>query len=135
MLTKSLQQCRACRLTWFPQGGAAAGCPACGGTDVGGTLELFHAGLALIFLGLVGWFFRHGPINGPALIAAPPAVQTRPVAAAVERGGQVYPPAKKSQVYVPARKNQVYVSSKKIKSSKLKRRPKKAKTRSKHVQR
>ena len=56
MLTKSLLQCRACRLTWFPTGGAGAACPACGGTRVGGTLELFHVGIALIALGAIGIF-------------------------------------------------------------------------------
>ena len=126
MLTQSLLQCRACRLTWFPQAGTAAGCPACGGTDIGGTLELFHAGIALILFGLIGWFLRHGPLSeGPATAVAALG-PTKPATASVDRG---------SQVSAPARKNQVYVSSKKIKSSKVKRRPKKAKTRSKHVQR
>jgi len=116
MLTRSLLQCRACRLTWFPQRGSGAACPACGGTKLGGTFELFHAGIALIALGII---------------------QAKPLTANVERNNQVSVPARKSQVYVPARKNQVLVSSKKIKSNKIKvkRRPKKAKTRSKHVQR
>jgi hypothetical protein len=118
MFTKSLRQCHACRLTWFPQGGAAS-CPACGGTKIGGTLELFHAGLALIALGAVGWLFRHGPLSEPGT-APPPAVAH---AAQLTES--------------PERRNDVYVASKKIKTDKVKvkRRQKKAKTRSKHVQR
>ncbi len=119
MLTQSLLQCHACRLTWFPQGGAAA-CPACGGTKVGGTLELFHAGLALIALGLIGWFFRHGPLSEHAAAPAPAVVQTKQqLPQSVDQGSHLS------------------VSSRKIKSNKvkLKRRQKKAKTRSKHVQR
>ena len=117
-------------MTWFPQAGTAAGCPACGGTDVGGTLELFHAGIALILFGLIGWFLRHGPLSeSPTSVAG--LVPTKPAIASVDRGSQVSTPARVS----PARKNQIYVSSKKIKSSKVKRRPKKAKTRRKHVQR
>src|SRR5437763_11743372 len=137
MLTRSLQQCRACRLTWFPQGGSGAACPACGGTKIGGTLELFHAGIALIALGLIGWFLRHGPLGEQFRTTVPSIIETKQPTANVERTSSVYVPARKSQVYVPARKNQVLVSSKKIKSNKLKvkRRPKKAKTRSKHVQR
>ena len=137
MLTRSLQQCRACRLTWFPQGGSGAACPACGGTKIGGTLELFHAGIALIALGLIGWFLRHGPLGEQFGTTLPAIIQAKRLTANVERNNQVSVPARKSQVYVPARKNQVLVSSKKIKSTKVKvkRRPKKAKTRSKHVQR
>jgi len=118
MLTKSLVQCHACRLTWFPQGGAAA-CPACGGTKLGGTLELFHAGLALIALGLIGWFFRHGPLSEHAVAPAPAVVQTKQLTPGVDQGSQAS------------------LSSRKIKSNKVKvkRRHKKAKTRSKHVQR
>ena len=137
MLTRSLLQCRACRLTWFPQRGSAAACPACGGTKVGGTFELFHAGIALIVLGLMGWFLRHGPLGEQFRMTIPAIIETRQPAANVERTTQVYVPPKKSQVYVPARKSQVLVSSKKIKSTKVKvkRRQKKAKTRSKYVQR
>jgi hypothetical protein len=137
MLMRSLLQCRACRLTWFPQGGAAAACPACGGTKVGGTLELFHAGVALIVFGLIGWFLRHGAIAGLPGMTLPTVAETKQPAVTVERSNLVSAPPKKSQVYVPARKNQVYVSSKKIKPTKVKvkRRQKKAKTRSKHVQR
>src|ERR1700737_4008246 len=118
MLTTSLLQCHACRLTWFPQGGAAA-CPACGGTKIGGTLELFHAGLALIALGPVGWFFQHGPLSKHAAAPAPAVVQTKQLTASVDQG---------SQVQVPSRK----IKSNKVK---VKRHQKKAKTRSKHVQR
>ncbi|SRR6266550_4548254 len=137
MLTRSLLQCRACRLTWFPQRGSGAACPACGGTRVGGTLELFHAGVALIALGLIGWFLRHGPLGEQLGTTVPAVIQMKPFIANVERSNQVYVPARKSQVYVPAKKSQVLVSSKKIKPNKVKvkRRPKKAKTRSKHVQR
>ena len=118
MFTKTLAQCHACRLTWFPQGGAA-GCPACGGTTIGGTLELFHVGLALIAIGLVGWAFRHGPLSESAAAASPAVVQTTQLTPSVEAGSRTN------------------VSSTKIKSNKMKvkRRQKKAKTRSKHVQR
>lgn len=118
MSTKSLLQCHACRLTWFPQGGAA-GCPACGGTKVGGTLRLFHAGLALIALGASGWFLRHGPLMEHPAAPAPAMVETKQLSPSVDRGSEVY------------------VSSRKTKSNvvKVKRRQKKAKTRSKHVQR
>jgi hypothetical protein len=120
MITKSLRQCHACRLTWFPQAGTAS-CPACGGTKLGGTLELFHVGLALIAFGFIGWLFRHGPLSESG--AAP-----EPAAAAVH-GTQL--------TATPERHNDVYVASKKIKTDKVKvkRRQKKAKTRSKHVQR
>src|SRR5438309_8597937 len=119
MSTKSLLQCHACRLTWFPQGGAA-GCPACGGTKVGGTFRLFHAGLALIALGVTGWFFRHGPLSDYAAAPAPAMVETKQSSPAVDRG---------SEVYVSSRKTT------KPNVVKVKRRQKKAKTRSKHVQR
>jgi hypothetical protein len=117
MSTKSLAQCHGCRLTWFPQGGAA-GCPACGGTRIGGTFQLFHAGLVLIALGLVGWFFRHGPLSERAAAATPAIVQTRQPTPTADGAPQV-------------------VSATKLKPNKVKvkRRQKKAKTRSKHVQR
>jgi hypothetical protein len=136
MLMRSLQQCRACRLTWFPQARAAAACPACGGTKVGGTLELFHAGVALILLGAAGWFMHHGPLieriaaRAPAILQAKTltASATKPMTASSER---VAAPAVKER-----RSAQVYVSSRKIKPSKPKvKRRQKAKTRSKHVQR
>src|SRR6267143_2159825 len=55
MPKKRLLRCRACRLKWFPQGDANAPCPACGSSDVGGALQLFHLGIALIALALIGW--------------------------------------------------------------------------------
>ena len=118
MITKSLRQCHACRLTWFPQG-AVASCPACGGTKIGGTLELFHAGLALIAVGLIGWLFRHGPLSESG--TAP-----EPTWAAIHRLSGT-----------SERHDDVSVASKKTKTEKVKvkRRQKKAKTRSKHVQR
>jgi hypothetical protein len=125
MLTTSLLRCRACRLTWFPKGGAGAACPACGGAQVGGTLELFHVGIALIAAGLIGWM---GPmiLGEHALPAIPiPAImQSREPTANVEKS-----PAVKDR-----RGDQVNVPSKKVKSHKVKR-AKKAKKRSQHVQR
>jgi hypothetical protein len=150
MLTKSLLQCRACRLTWFPDGGAAAACPACGGTKIGGTLELFHIGIAFILLGAIGWWLRHGPFSEAPAPAMPAVVQAKELTANVERGpsqGQPVTLRRGEEVTVVKREerrvlvkdrrgNQVYVSSKKIKPAKVKRRQKKvAKTRSKHVQR
>ena len=149
MLTRSLLQCRACRLTWFPQRGSGAACPACGGTKLGGTFELFHAGIALIALGLIGWFLRHGPLGEQLGTAGPAVIQAKELTANVERGpsqGQPVTLHRGEEVTVVKREerrvlvkdrrgNQVYVSSKKIKSAKVKRRQKKAKTRSKHVQR
>src|SRR5712664_3106187 len=55
MPKKRLLRCRACRLKWFPQGDAGAPCPACGSSDVGTALQLFHVGIALIALALIGW--------------------------------------------------------------------------------
>jgi hypothetical protein len=133
MLTKSLLQCRACRLTWFPQGGAA-GCPACGGTEIGGTLEFFHAGITLIVLALIGLFLRHGPLASPAAapVAAASAIPVKQASAGPDHGAPATAPAR---VTTPARRTQIAVSTKKVKPSKSKRRQKKAKTRSKHVQR
>src|SRR5439155_25872694 len=31
-----LLRCQTCRLSWFPQGGPATACPACGGSHIGG---------------------------------------------------------------------------------------------------
>jgi hypothetical protein len=140
MLTRSLQQCRACRLTWFPQAGAGAACPACGGTKVRGTPELFHAGIALIALGLIGWFLRHGPLSERPTAPVSPVVQTTPLTARVERGNPVYVSStmvKPAKVKPTAVKRTTVKPSKvsKVKASKVNRRPKKAKTRSKHVQR
>ena len=124
MLT-SLLRCRACRLTWFPRGESGAACPACGGAQVGGTLELFHVGIALIAAALVGWM---GPmiLGEHALPAIPiPAIlQSKELTANVEK----FPAVKER------RGDQVYVPTKKVKSHKVKR-AKKAKKRSQHVQR
>jgi hypothetical protein len=135
MLTRSLKQCHGCRLTWFPQAGGAAACPACGGTRVGGTLEVFHAGIVLIALGLIGWFLRHDPLSLQLPSPLAPATAVAQAPAHVERAQSVPPPVVKERQSKP-----VYVSSKKlkpskVKASKVKRRPKKANTRSKHVQR
>jgi hypothetical protein len=140
---RSLLRCHGCRLTWFPQGGATSACPACGGTKLGGTLELFHFGVALISLGLTGWFLRHGPLGElrpppavPTVIqgsAQPVAVAQRPASAPVyvsSTPARVKPAAVKRTAAV---KPGVKVS--KLKASTAKRRPKKASKRSKHVQR
>src|ERR1700694_4667702 len=55
MPKKRFLRCRACRLKWFPQGDAGAPCPACGSSEVGTALQLFHVGIALIALALIGW--------------------------------------------------------------------------------
>ncbi len=123
MLTTSLLRCRACSLKWFPKGGAVAACPACGGAKFGGTLELFHVGIALIALGLAGWV---GPLflGERALPTIPAVLQSKELTANVEKG-----PSVKDR-----RGDQVNVPSKKIKSHRVKR-SKKAKKRSQHVQR
>ena len=76
-------------------------------------------GLALIALGVTGWFLRHGPLSEQAVAPAAAMVETKQLSPGVDRGSEVY------------------VSSSKTKSNvvKVKRRQKKAKTRSKHVQR
>jgi hypothetical protein len=142
MLTRGLLQCRACRLTWFPQAGAGAACPACGGTNAGGTLELFHAGIALIAIGAIGWFLRHGPLIQDSAAPVPAVVQATQPIASVERGKpasvsstnvkplKVKPTAVKRTTARPG-KDRVT----KVKASKLTRRQKKAKTRRKYVQR
>jgi hypothetical protein len=140
MLTRSLQQCRGCRLTWFPQPGAGAACPACGGTKVGGTPELFHAGIALVAVGLTGWFLRHGPLGEHSTAPVAAVVQSTRLVAKVEPANPVYVSSTKVK---PARVKPVAVKRttvkptkvSKVKASKVKRRPKKAKTRSNHVQR
>jgi len=148
MLTKSLLRCRACRLTWFPKGGAGAACPACGGTKLGGTLELFHVGMALIVLGLAGWFLRQGPLAERFVATVPAVIQAKELTADVERGpaqGQTVTLRRGDEVTIvkqehrrtlvkDRRGNQVYVSSSKVKSNKVKKRQK-AKKRSQHVQR
>lgn len=53
MLGGKLIHCRACHLKWFPKGAPARACPACGGKNVGGTLELFHIGVVLIVLAAI----------------------------------------------------------------------------------
>ena len=129
MLVRSLQRCRACRLTWFSQAGAGAACPACGGTKVGGTPELFHAGIALVALGLIGSFLRHGPVSEHPAAPLPAVVQSTPLAGKAEPGNRVYLSSTK---FRPAKVKSSKVS--KVKASKVKRRQK-AKTRSNHVQR
>ena len=140
MLTRSLRKCHACRLTWFPQGEAGAACPACGGTRVGGKLELFHAGLALIAFGAIGWFLRHGPLSEPPAAPVPAPVQSTQPIASVERASPVYASSTKvkpAKVKPTAVKRTTVKPSKvsKIKASKVNQRRKKAKTRSQHVQR
>ncbi len=130
MPIRSLQKCRACRLTWFPQAGAGAACPACGGMKVGGTPELFHAGIALVALGSIGWFLRHGPVSERTAAPVPAIVQSTPLAGKADPGNRVYVASTK---FKPARVKPSKVS--KVKASTVKRRPKKAKTRSNHVQR
>jgi hypothetical protein len=100
-----------------------AACPACGGAKFGGTLELFHVGIALILLGIAGWV---GPLllGESALPTLPAVLQSKELTANVERA-----PSVKDR-----RGDQVTVPSRKIKSHKVKR-PKKAKKRSQHVQR
>src|SRR5437773_11996935 len=105
MLTRSLLQCRACRLTWFPQRGSGAPCPACGGTKLGGTFELFHAGIALIALGLIGWFIRHGPLREQFGTTLPAIIQAKRHTAKVVRHNQVSVPPRKSQVYLTTMQN------------------------------
>jgi hypothetical protein len=84
-------------------------------TSVAGT----NPGLALIALGSIAWLFRHGPLSEAAA----------PVEAAVVHAAQL--------THTPEHHEDVYVASKKTKTDKVKvkRRQKKAKTRSKHVQR
>jgi hypothetical protein len=138
MLTTSLRQCHGCRLTWFPQSGAGAACPACGGTKIGGTPELFHAGIALILAGAIAWFMRHGPLSEAGVAPAPVAARSaQPIA-----GDERKPPVSSVKVD-PAKVKPVAVKRtvvkpgkvKKVKANAIKRRPKKAKTRSKYVQR
>jgi len=140
MLTRSLRQCHACRLTWFPQTGAGAACPACGGTKVGGTFELFHAGVALILAGAIAWTFRHGPLSEAGVAPAPAAVRSSQPIASLENSRpvpsvKVEPARVKPAVVKRTRDSTLKVKPTKVKASTIKRRPKKAKTRSKHVQR
>jgi hypothetical protein len=73
-MPKRLLQCRACHLTWFPQAGAAAACPACGGKEFGTKLQPFHLGIALIALALIGWM---RPLLGQALPIERPGATTQ----------------------------------------------------------
>jgi hypothetical protein len=140
MLIRSLRQCRACRLTWFPQAGAGTACPACGGTRVGGTPELFHAGIGLVALGLMGLFLRHGPLGEhPAALSAA-VVESAPLAGKAEPANRLYVSStntklKPAKVKTAAMKRTTVSKASKVKASKLKRRPKKPKARSHHVQR
>lgn len=126
MLT-SLLRCRACRLSWFPKGGAAAACPACGGTKLGGTLEPFHVGMALIALAVAGW-------TAPLILGDRVAV-TLP--ALVQLKEQFKEPAQVERA--PSRGSEAHLSSTKVKSTTVKsnkvKKRQKAKKRSKHVQR
>ncbi len=138
---KSLLRCHACRLTWFPQADAGAACPACGGTQFGGTLELFHAGLVLIAVGLIGWFLRHGPLGElrPAPAVPVPVQSSSEPLASVPRSTPVYISSTPARVK-PTAVKRTAVKAKKVKVSKVKastakRRPKKASKRSQHVQR
>jgi len=78
MPKKRLLRCRACRLKWFPQGDAGAPCPACGSSEVGAALQLFHVGIALIALALIGWMapligqrYPDAPLIGQRHLGAP----------------------------------------------------------------
>jgi predicted RNA-binding Zn-ribbon protein involved in translation (DUF1610 family) len=149
MLTKSLVRCHACRLTWFPKAGTGAACPACGGAKIGRKLEPFHLGLALIAAAVALW--ARPFVLGEGTAAVPAVIESK-LTAEVEKGpsqGQAVTLRPGEEVTVlkqehrrvlvkDRRGNQVYVSSNKVnkvKSNKIKRRKKKAKTRSQHVQR
>ena len=116
-----LVRCQTCRLTWFPQGGTAAACPACAGQDVRGALELFHIGVALIALGLMGWAW---PLMGKSSILEIPKA-----AAPVAEKVAVQRQEERRVVVKDRRVAPVHVNSKKTKKRQ------KAKTRSKYVQR
>jgi hypothetical protein len=146
MLTRSLRRCRACRLKWFPKGGAGAACPACGGSDAGAVLEPFHAGIALIVLALVGWTGQQA-FGERASPAVPAVVQDRTVTAERRPARGETAPHRHEELAVAKREErrvlaknrrgeQVYASSKKVKSKKVKsnkvKRHKKG-TRSQHV--
>jgi hypothetical protein len=110
---------------------------------VGGTLELFHAGLALIVLGAIGWFLRQGPLSAPPATPVPAPVQsTQQPIASVERPHPVYASATKvkpAKIKPTAVKRVAIKPTKvkptKVKASTAKRRQKKASKRSQHVQR
>ena len=123
MLTTSLLRCRACRLTWFPHGETGAACPACGGAKIGGTLELFHLGVALILLGLAGWM-------APLLLGDRPL----PAVIALMQAKEPTAEAENASAVKERRSDPVNVPAKKTRSHKVKH-AKKAKKRSHHVQR
>src|SRR5437870_3127291 len=83
MLGKKLVQCRSCRLKWIPKGEPAGTCPACGGKELTGTLELFHVGLALVVFAGVAWVVPakgRSPESGPPVATAaamPPVVEAK----------------------------------------------------------
>ena len=83
MLGKKLVQCRSCRLKWIPTGEPAGTCPACGGKELAGALELFHVGLALVVVAGIAWVVPAkgpSPASGPAVATAaamPPVVETK----------------------------------------------------------
>src|SRR5258706_8007174 len=83
MLDKKLVQCRSCRLKWIPQGEPAGTCPACGGKELAGVLELFHVGLALVVVAGIAWVVPakgRSPESSPPVATAaamPPVVETK----------------------------------------------------------
>jgi hypothetical protein len=130
-MAKKLLRCRACRLTWFSERKAAAACPACGGKEVGATLELFHIGMVLIALAAIGWMrplIAQVALGEGILPAAAALINAKKLTVDVERG--VLKREDRRALVKDRRGNQVYVSS-----DELKRRQKAKKTRSKHVQR
>jgi hypothetical protein len=50
-----LLRCMRCRLKWFPEGGSARNCPACGHTQVRRTIEAFHLGAILLLVAAGSW--------------------------------------------------------------------------------
>jgi len=117
-----LLRCQTCRLSWFPQGGPAAACPACGGAHFGGAFQLFHLGMLLIAIAVGGWAW-------PYVGQIPGAERILPVGSPT---GEKPAVAKQDDRRVPMkdrRVGQVHVPSKKVKKRQ------KAKTRSKYVQR
>lgn len=62
MMKNKLLRCRSCQLKWIPRGETTGECPACGGKDVGGTLEIFHVGILLVVLAVIAWVV---PSMGP----------------------------------------------------------------------
>jgi hypothetical protein len=118
-----LLRCQTCRLSWFPQGGPATVCPACGGSHFGGALQLFHVGILLIAVAVGGWAWPYiGQIPGVERIplGAPAAEPSKKPAVAKVEDHRVLTQRRVGQVHVP--------------SKKAKKRQK-AKTRSKYVQR